>query len=34
MSKVFLLHYHKMTLSLKNHKNISREKKWKFAEGE
>lgn len=30
--KGFLPHYHKTTLSLKNHKN-AREKEWKFAEG-
>lgn len=31
--KVFLPHYHKTTLSLKNHKNLAREKEGKFAEG-
>lgn len=31
--QVLLPHYHKMTLSLKNHKNVAREKEWKYAEG-
>jgi len=31
--KVFLPHYHKMTLSLKKCKNVAREKEWNFAEG-
>lgn len=31
--QVFLIHYHKMTLSLKAHKNVAWLKEWKFAEG-
>jgi len=31
--KVLLPHYHKMTLSLKNHKNVAGEKEWKCTEG-
>lgn len=31
--KVLLPRYHKMTLSLKNHKNVAGEKEWKCTEG-